>query len=184
MIERIYEKGLVNQPMVKTASGLLIDHNTAGIGDIKMKKPNEKNVVNEIYEKHKEKYDTSLSAPIPKIKLPYNFVLTRATPPRMIDKTEGGILVNKLDVDERTMQRLLIMTEHVSDVQEVMMTGFNVDERVCVAGEHVRIDFRRFRTLNDDHTAGVIETSYEVPVHTIDGYDYLIIDSRDIIYAK
>lgn len=173
----------INQPMIKTSSGILLDHNTAGLG-IGAAEKIKKETINRVYEEHQQKYNESLSAPTPNVKLPYNYVLTRATPPKMIGTTEAGIMINKLDVDERTLTRLAIMTDHVSDIQEVLIVGFNVDPKVCSPGDLVRIDFRRFRTLNDDHTAGVIETSYEVPVHNIDGHDYLIIDARDIIYAK
>ena len=176
----------IDQPMIKTGSGLLLDHTTAGIAGIgvDVNKKLKTEAVNKVYEEYESKRKVALEAPVPDIKLPYSFVLTRAVPPKMIGNTEAGIMINKLDVDDRTLARLAIMTDHVSDFQEVLLRGFNVDEKVCAPGDMVRIDFRRFRTLNDDHTAGVIETSYEDPVHNIDGHDYLIIDARDIIYAK
>lgn len=176
---------ILNQPMVKTASGLLLDHTTAGIEGISNINDKIRSAtIDQVYSAHKEKLDKAMNAPIPDVKIPYNFVLTRAAPPAMIGKTKAGLILNKLDVDDRTLTRMKIMTENVSDKQEVMMMGFNVDPRVCSVGDTVMIDFRRFRTLNDDHIAGVIETSYEVPLFNIDGEDYLLIDSRDIIYAK
>lgn len=184
-MEKSQERVLMNQPMVKTASGLLLDHTTAGIGglsDVNSKLKAKE--IDSVFDAHQTKMTKAMEAPTPKVKLPYSFVLTRAAPPAMIGKTNGGLILNKLDVDERTLTRLKIMTENVSDKQEVLLKGFNVDDRVCDIGDTVLIDFKRFRTLNDDHIAGVIETSYEVPVHNIDGEDYLLIDARDIIYAK
>ena len=98
--------------------------------------------------------------------------------------TETGLIVNQLDVDVRTLKKLAIMTENVDDEQEVMLVGHLVTEDIVKPGDRVKIDFSRYRRLNDDHTAGVIETSYEIPLYEIDGNEYLLLDVRDVIYSR
>lgn len=162
----------LNQPLVKSESGLFVDPNVA----FKTKQDS-------VMEKYNEKYLKCLNAPVPNVRVAYSYILTKAVPPKMKGATESGIILNQLDVDVRMLKKLEIMTENVSDEQEVLLVGHHITDDIVKPGEIVKIDFRRYRTLNDDHQAGVIETSYEIPMYEIDGHEYLLLDARDIIYA-
>lgn len=160
-------------PLIKSESGLLIDPNVI-----------QKKQDNEVLEKYNKRYNEAESAPVPNIKVAYSYILTKAVPPKMKGFTDTGLIVNQLDVDVRTLKKLAIMTENVDDEQEVMLVGHLVTEEIVKPGDRVKIDFSRYRRLNDDHTPGVIETSYEIPLYEIDGNEYLLLDVRDVIYSR
>lgn len=163
----------LNIPVVKAESGLLLDPTLV-----------QKKEDNAVLEKYNTRYNKANSAPTPAIKVAYSYILTKAVPPKMKGFTDTGLIVNQLDVDVRTLKKLAIMTENVSDEQEVLLVGHHITDDIVSPGDSVKIDFSRYRRLNDDHTAGVIETSYEIPLYEIDGNEYLILDARDIIYSR
>lgn len=167
------EKINIDQNVLKSESGLYLAPDAV-----------ESKIKNSTLDEYNKVYLKRLKAPKPDIRVAYNYVLTKAVPPKMIGTTDAGLIINKIDVDNRMLAKLKIMTENVSDEQEVLLTGSLVDPKVVVPGEIIKIDFKRYRTLNDDHTAGVIETSYEIPIYTIDGEEYLLLDSRDIIFTR
>ncbi len=160
-------------PLIKAESGLLVDPNVI-----------QKKQDNEVLEKYNKRYNKAESAPVPNIKVAYSYILTKAVPPKMKGFTDTGLIVNQLDVDVRTLKKLAIMTENVDDEQEVMLVGHLVTDNIVKPGDRVKIDFSRYRRLNDDHQAGVIETSYEIPLYEIDGNEYLLLDVRDVIYSR
>lgn len=169
----------LNKPLLKAESGLLLDPSMIS----EKVKQAEKKAGDDILEKYNDRVKKAEEAPIPGIRVSYSYILTRAVPPKMKEMTAAGLILNQLDVDVRTLKKLKIMTENVSDEQEVLLVGHHVTPEIVKPGEVVKIDFRRYKTLNDDHTPGVIETSYEIPLYEINGYEYMLLDARDIIYA-
>lgn len=165
----------LDMPLLKNESGIYTSP--------EMIEEKNKKVNNEVFEKYNKRYNKAISAPVPNVKMVYNYILTKAVPPKMEGYTDAGLILNTLEVDIRMAKKLAIMTENVSDEQEVLLVGNHVTKDIVEPGQSVKIDFRRYRTLNDDHTAGVIETSYEIPLYEIDGNEYLLLDARDIIYV-
>jgi hypothetical protein len=51
-------------------------------------------------------------------------------------------------------------------------------------GRICKYSLKRFQALSDEHQAGNIKKTYDVPCEEIDGYKYLIIDRRDIMFTK
>lgn len=160
---------LVNSPLIKSESGLFVSPDTIT-----------KNVV---LDKYNQRYLKNLNAPIPNIKISYSYILTRAVPPKMTGTTESGLILNQIETDSRMLKKLEIMTENVSDEQEVLLCGEHVLNSVCEPGDTVRINYDKYLRINDDHTAGVIQKGYEIPLYEIDGNEYLLLDARDVIYS-
>lgn len=161
-----------NMSAIKSESGLFLDPGVVA------RKAND-----DVVEKYNKRFVSAMEAPIPNRRVAYSYILTRAVPPKMKGTTAAGIIINQLDVDARTLKKLQIMTENVSDEQEVLLVGHHITKDILEPGDIAKIDFRKYKTLNDDHTSGVIETSYEIPLYEIDGYEYLLLDARDIIYV-
>lgn len=162
----------LNEPMIKSESGLLVSPEVL-----------EKKNINSAVEKYNKRYTQNLNAPTPNIKISYSYILTKAVPPKINETTESGIIINDKQVDIRMAKKLEIMSENVSDMQEVLLCGEHVLKSVCVPGDTVRINYDKYLRLNDDHTAGVIQKGYEIPLYEIDGNEYLILDARDVIYS-
>lgn len=133
-------------------------------------------------EKYNKNYRDAKNAPIPNIKLHFTEVLVRAVPVEM--RSKGGIILHTGMTDAGVISKLDYLSEAVADEQEILMLGDMLEERNAKIkpGDMAKISFNRFRQL-DDTGNGVIKTSYQVPVHTIDGYKYMIIDHRDIVYT-
>lgn len=153
--------------LIKSESGLFVSPETV--------------TQNTILNNYNKRYLGALNAPTPNVKVAYSYILTKAVPPKMVGTTESGLIINEIQADKRMLKKLEIMTDNVSDEQEVLAVGIHAQDVVNV-GDTIKIDFRRYKTLNDDHTPGVIETSYEIPLYEIEGNEYLILDARDIIY--
>jgi hypothetical protein len=50
----------------------------------------------------------------------------------------------------------------------------------------VKIDFRRFANVRDTNEQGITgeySKYIDVPIHRIDGHDYIMIDQRDIVWV-
>lgn len=166
-------------PLIKSESGLYVDPSVIENNVAKNNKTSAENAM----QKYKDRYDKNSNAPAPNIRVPYSYVLTKATPPKMQDETASGLVTNQMEVDLRLAKKLQIMSENVDDQQEVLLCGEHVLKSVCVPGDIVRINYDKYIRINDDHTAGVIQKSYEIPLYEINGEEYLLIDARDIIYA-
>jgi co-chaperonin GroES (HSP10) len=162
----------LNEPLLKSESGLLVSPEVL-----------EKKNINSSVQKYNERYVKNLNAPTPNIKISYSYILTKAVPPKLNETTAAGIIINEKEVDVRMAKKLEIMSENVSDEQEVLLCGEHVMASVCVPGDTVRINYDKYLRLNDDHTAGVIQKGYEIPLYEIDGNEYLILDARDVIYS-
>lgn len=169
----------LNAPLIKSESGLFVDPSV-----IEKNNANKNRTAADVaMEKYKARYNKNNNAPVPNIRVPYSYVLTKATPPKMQEETAGGLITNQMEVDLRLAKKLQIMSENVDDQQEVLLCGEHVLKSVCVPGDIVRINYDKYIRINDDHTAGVIQKSYEIPLYEINGEEYLLIDARDIIYA-
>jgi co-chaperonin GroES (HSP10) len=136
-------------------------------------------------EKYNESYVKAWEAPVPDITLHYNEVLVRAVPIEV--KTKSGIIVSASMSDIQMADKLERMSHAVQATQEIIMVGNLItkeeQESGLRAGRMARINFDRYRTLSDRHQPGMAQTEYSVPVETIDGYKYIIIDKRDIVYT-
>jgi len=171
---------ILDRPVLKNESGIFVDPSIIEQKQNILKQTESDHAL----EKYNKRYTKNLEAPIPNIKVPYSFILTRATPPEMQGYTESGLLIKEMKVDVRLAKKLAIMSENVSDEQEVLLIGPYVNQGIELEpGDKVKINYNKYRTLNDDHASGVIETQYEIPLYEIDGNEYLLLDSRDIIYV-
>lgn len=169
----------INKPLLKSESGLLVD---PGLIENKQKELI-KTSADRAIEKYKEILEERLNAPTPDVKIPYSYILTRAVPVKTKEYTEGGLLIG---MDVREAKKLDVMSENVSDEQEVLLKGKYVTEDNGIeveVGDTVRINFSRYRTVEEGEHAQVI-VGYAVPLYTIDGNKYLLIDSRDVQYVK
>lgn len=137
-------------------------------------------------ERYNKKVVDAMEAPMPPIAVHYNEVVLRAVPSEI--KTASGIILDTAAGDYQTAKTLETMTERVGFFQEILMVGPLVTEQEREAGLRpgriARIKWDRFLRLDDDHSPGVISTSIKVPQEIIDGYPYLIVDKRDIMYTK
>ena len=169
----------LKEPLFKAESGLYVGQDVVKSNESKKMKT----AADVDLEKYQARYKKNNEAPTPNIRVPYSYVLTKATPPKMQGETAGGLLINQVEIDARMAKKLQIMSENVDDQQEVLLCGEHVLKSVCIPGDTVRINYDKYIRINDDHTAGVIQKSYEIPLYEINGEEYLLIDARDIIYA-
>lgn len=150
------------------------------------KMDNQARTIDASLEKYNTKYTEALNAPAPKISLLYNEVLLRAVPIEV--KSRSGIILGLHESDYKTADRLERLSEAISQTQEILMVGdlITKEERAkgLTPGRICKFRLDRFKTISDRHQNGMIETEYTVPSEEIDGYKYLIIDKRDIIYIK
>lgn len=170
-----HAKELLNKPVIKNTAGLFVDPDTIT--------QQNKTAAELAVEKYNERYVKNINAPTPNIKISYSYILTKAVPPKMTGTTASGLIINQKEVDVRMAKKLEIMSENVSDEQEVLLCGEHVLKSVCEPGDTVRINYDKYLRLNDDHTSGVIQKGYEIPLYEIDGNEYLLLDARDIIYS-
>lgn len=137
-------------------------------------------------QKYNQKMIDAWNAPVPNITLHYSEVLVRAVPAEI--KSKGGLIISSSMNDIQAAKRLDAMSHAVDFHQEILMVGKQVSEKEqeegIRPGRIARCKWDRFRTLDDDHVPGVINTSIKVPFETIDGHNYIIIDKRDILYTK
>jgi hypothetical protein len=143
--------------------------------------------IDESLKKYNAKYMKALEAPTPKIKLPFGEVLLRALPIEI--KSRAGLILNVSENDFKVANKLEVMSEAIDQVQEILLVGNLVTQEDqekggIKPGNICKFRLTRFRELKDDHATGQIQTSYNIPSEEIDGYRYLIIDKRDIIFTK
>lgn len=136
-----------------------------------------------------EKYNTNvkkaLNAPVPNIGLHYNEVLLRAVPAEI--KSKGNLIISTGDTDLNIGNKLNTMSESVDQTQEILMVGNLITEIEKDAGirpgRRAKIKLDNFRRLHDMHSPGMIETEYHMPIEIINGYKYMIVDKRDLLYT-
>ena len=134
------------------------------------------------YEEYEKILKETKESPVPEIDLLHSQILVRATPPEIIRTSGSGLIINQVKLDK--------MSQNVSDEQEILAVGqFILDngseskKEKLKPGRYVKIDFRRFKTLRDNHQAGIVETFYDIPVFTINNHKYIVIDERDILWV-
>lgn len=138
-------------------------------------------------EKYNKKYTKAMEAPVPKVNLLYNEVLLRAVPKEIKSKSGLIISLGEDQSDYSIAHQLNRMTHAVSMKQEILMVGSLVtdeeQQRGMCPGSIAKINLKKFRSLHDRSTPGVIEHEYEIPLEVIDGYEYILVDKRDILYT-
>lgn len=173
MAEKVVD---INKPVIKNEAGILVDPNLVA------QKMNSKYDLE--LDQYNKRYIKNNSAPIPNISVPYSYILVKAVPPKMKGVTESGLHLAEKEIDVRLAKKLKIMSENVSDEQEVLAMGPYVTEGLKVSvGDIVKINFDRYRKLHDNHNAGVIEMEYDIPLVIIEDNEYLLIDARDVYYS-
>ena len=176
----------------KTENDLLL--NLKDISSFKSSNMNEKQedkalTIDSTLEKYNRKYIEAQQAPVPKINLPYSEVLIRAVPKEI--KSSGGLIIslgeNEASTDYNIANQLNKMSHAVSNVQEILLVGGMVTKEEQDGGIRVglmcKLNMNGFRSIHDRMAPGVIEHEYSMPLHHIDGYDYMIINKRDVLYT-
>jgi hypothetical protein len=137
-------------------------------------------------ESHNKARRDEIRAPVPGVQVPFSFVMTKAVRPKMINLLAHTKMV-QLDIegDEKFKAEAHGMTRVVFNEQEIVSVGKNAAENFKV-GQLVKIDFRRFanvRDTNEQAPTGEYSKYIDVPIHRIDGHDYIMIDQRDIVWV-
>jgi hypothetical protein len=169
----------INKPLLKSESGLLVDPSVI--------ENNQKQLIKTSADQAIEKYNTTFKtrseAPIPNVRVPYNNILTRAVPVKTKEYTESGLLLDSASMDVRMARKLEVMSEAVSDEQEVLLKGPYVKDGIELEeGDIVKLNFSRYKSVQEGQHSEVI-VGYEIPLYTIDGNQYLLLDARDIQYV-
>lgn len=172
----------INKPLLKNESGLLVD---PGMIEAKQKELT-KTTADMAIDKYNKVYKERSEAPIPDIKIPYNNILTRAVPVKTKEYSESGLILDSSSMDVRMAKRLEVMSDNVSDEQEVLLKGKYVTEDNGIeleVGEIVKLNFSRYKSVQEGQHQEVV-VGYEIPICTIDGNQYLMVDARDVQYIK
>jgi len=134
-------------------------------------------------EAHNKLRRKEIRAPKPGVKVPFSMVMVKAVRPKMINTLAHMNMINvTIEGDERFKREASTMVRVILDEQEIVSVGKNAEENFKV-GELVKIDFRRFMALRDTNESnpnGEYSKEIDVPISAIDGYEYIIIDQRDI----
>lgn len=149
----------------------------------KIKEEDKSQVIEEAITKYNKSVTDAQTAPIPNITLHFNEVLCRAVPIEV--RSRAGLIIPTDSYDAKIAQKVEYMSDAVNDEQEILMIGNMLETsnyNKIQPGQIAKINFKRFRELEDGGT-GIIKTKYDIPCYTINGYKYIIIDQRDIIYT-
>lgn len=165
--------------LVKNGSGVFVEP------DFLMTKKSDYDVQELRIEAHNKARRMEIKAPVPGVKVPFSFVMTKAVRPKMIN-TLAHIKLVQIDIegDEKFKREAQSMVRVVSNEQEIVSVGKNASENFSV-GELVKIDFRRFMAVKDTNESnpnGEYSKYIDVPIHMIDGHEYMMIDQRDIVW--
>ncbi len=173
-------KAMIKEGMIKSANGLFVD-----AGFLMEKKSDFANQDRKL-EEHNKARRNEIRAPTPGVKVPFSFVMTKAVRPKMINKLASMNLVQlDLEGDEKFKGEAPGMVRVVFNEQEIVSVGKNAEENFKV-GQLVKIDFRRFTNVRDTNEVapdGQYTKYIDVPIHNIDGHDYIMIDQRDIVWV-
>lgn len=167
--------------------GLILGENGLFIEpDFLLEKKSEYSVQDVKLEAHNKARRDEIRAPVPGVKVPFSFVMTKAVRPKLINRLAHTKMV-QLDIegDEKFKRESETMVRVVFNEQEIVSVGKNAAENFSV-GQFVKIDFRRFmaiRDTNESNPNGEYSKTIDVPVHRIGGHDYLMIDQRDIVWV-
>jgi hypothetical protein len=174
------KKEIINNNLVLNEAGILVEP------DFLLAKGENKTTFADTDAKiasHNKERRRELRAPIPGVKVPFSMVMVKAVRPKMINTLAEMNLINiDIEGDERFKREAVTMVRVILDEQEIVSVGKNAEENFAV-GELVKIDFRRFTALRDTNVAvpdGQYSKEIDVPICTINGHEYIIIDQRDI----
>lgn len=169
----------INKPLLKSESGLLVDPSVIENNQKQLIKTS----ADQAIEKYNNTFKSRSEAPIPNVRVPYNNILTRAVPVKTKEYTESGLLLDSASMDVRMAQKLDAMSDNVADEQEVLLKGPYVKDGLELEeGDTVKLDFTRYKRVKEGMHSEVM-VYYEIPIHTIDGNQYLLLDARDIQYV-
>jgi len=170
----------INTTLIKNEAGILVEP------DFLLKKPEDNDnfkIQDGKIEAHNRARRDEIRAPKPGIKVPFSAVMVKAVRPKMINTlAHMGMIKVDIEGDERYKREALTMVRPIFDEQEIVSLGKHAEENFSV-GDLVKIDFRRFMALRDtnvDSPDGQLSKEIDVPISTIDGHEYVIIDQRDI----
>lgn len=172
-----------------TAENTGLVQNEAGLfvaPDFLMEKKSSYDAQEAQIEGHNKARRLEIKAPVPGVKVPFSFVMTKAVRPKMIN-TLAHIKLVQLDIegDEKFKRDSQSMVRVVFNEQEIVSVGKNAEENFKV-GQLVKIDFRRFMAVKDTNESnpnGEYSKYIDVPIHMIDGHEYMMIDQRDIVWT-
>ena len=173
-------KAMIKEGMVQGANGLFVD------AEFLMEKKSDYSQQDLKIEAHNKARRDEIRAPVPGVKVPFSFVMTKAVRPKMINKlAHMNMIQMDIEGDEKFKGEAPGMTRVVFNEQEIVSVGKNAAENFKV-GDFVKIDFRRFTNIRDTNEAapdGQYSKYIDVPIHNIDGHDYIMIDQRDIVWV-
>jgi len=181
----------MNKVSPKVESSLLLnlkDIDKMKKGNSQTKMQNKALSIEESLHAYNSKVTKAMEAPVPSIAVHYNEVILRAVPSEM--RSKGGIILSLGEemTDYKVANQVEKMSHGVNQTQEILMVGPLVSEeereRGIRVGRKCKMKLDRFRGLTDHGRPGQIQTEYNIPLETIDGYEYIIIDKRDILYTK
>jgi len=136
-------------------------------------------------ENYNKEFKLAIEAPIPNIALHGNQVLIRAVPLEM--KTKGGLIIAVGDTNIDIANKIQRMNHAVLQHQEILLIGQHVTEEErnhgIQVGRWCKFSLKNMRSLHDRMAPGVIDVEYDIPKEWINGFPYVIIDKRDIIYT-
>lgn len=166
--------------LIKNEAGILVEP------DFLLQKPEDKSnfaIQDAKIEAHNKERRNEIRAPKPGIKVPFSSVMVKAVRPKMINTLAHMGMINvDIEGDDRYKREVRAMVRPIFDEQEIVSLGKHAEENFSV-GDLVKIDFRRFMALRDtnvDSPDGQLSKEIDVPISTIDGHEYVIIDQRDI----
>jgi hypothetical protein len=174
------EKEAMESLLIPNASGILVEPDFL----LEKAQDNFKNQDIKIEAHNKARRD-EIRAPIPNVRVPFSSVMVKAVRPKMINTLADMKMINiAIEGDERFQREARTMVRAIYDEQEIVAVGKNVSELgEFKVGDLVKIDFRRFMALRDTNTAspdGQYSKEIDVPISTVEGHEYIIIDQRDI----
>lgn len=129
--------------------------------------------IDESFNEYKEKFEESKKIKYPKVKPVGMSVMTSATLMNIVDQKH---LISKEDF---SLEMLSGLKRSVSDIQTVVAVGPNVNQ--VKVGDLVKIRFADFERVQNPNTVNARET-FELPMETINGKNYLEIHERNIKY--
>lgn len=166
--------------LIKNAAGILVEP------DFLMEKKSEYAEQDIKIEAHNKARRDEIRAPIPGVNVPFSFVMTKAVRPKLINTLAHTNMVSlSIEGDEKFKRDAEAMVRVVFNEQEIVSVGKNAQENFSV-GQLVKIDFRRFTAIKDTNESnpnGEYSKYIDVPIHNINGHDYMMIDQRDIVWV-
>jgi len=176
----------------KVESDLLLNvkkTNKVSSDTLALKVEDKRITIDKSLDKYNINYKKAMEAPVPKINLLFNEVLLRAVPAEIRGKHGLILSAGQMNVGEafKMAQSLDKMSSSVNHEQEILMVGNMITEaeqkRGIRPGLMCKFKMDHMRGISDESQPGMIEHEYNIPLATINGHRYIIIDKRDIAYT-